>query len=291
MVNTKLERLNLLDRFLFDEAMEDRETYQAVLSILLENEVEILGRPETEKELRVSPELRQVRLDVIAMDVDKRLYHTEMQKSDTRNLIRRSRYCQAQLDVSLLEPGSMDFNLLNESCFILIAPFDIFGRGLYRYTFEGVCRECPDLKIGDGAVRIFINTNGTNREAFSQEFLDFMEYISKTTDEMAERSESKLIKRIHKKIRQIRKSEKAGVKYMLRWEELAYSRADGAQDKLILLVCKKLRKNKTPEEIAEELEEEMEVIAPICDMLEEFAPEYDSDKVYEKLSADWEQKY
>lgn len=58
MANTKLQKLNLLDKFLFDEAMEDRETYQAVISILLENEVELLGKTETEKELRVSPELR-----------------------------------------------------------------------------------------------------------------------------------------------------------------------------------------------------------------------------------------
>ena len=59
MANTKLQKLNLLDKFLFDEAMEDRETYQAVISILLQNEVELLGKTETEKELRVSPELRQ----------------------------------------------------------------------------------------------------------------------------------------------------------------------------------------------------------------------------------------
>ena len=64
MVNTKLEKLNLLDKFLFDEAMEDAETYQAVISILMEREIELLGKPETEKEFRVSPELREVRLDV-----------------------------------------------------------------------------------------------------------------------------------------------------------------------------------------------------------------------------------
>ena len=138
MANTKLQKLNLLDKFLFDEAMEDRETCQAVISILLENEVELLGKTETEKELRVSPELRQVRLDVVGMDREGTIYYAEMQQRNTGNLIRRSRYYQAQLDVSLLEPGSTDFNLLNDSCFILIAPFDIFGRGLYRYTFDGV---------------------------------------------------------------------------------------------------------------------------------------------------------
>lgn len=232
-MNTKLEELNLLDKFLFDEAMEDKETYQIVISILLENEVEILGKPETEKELRVSPELRQVRLDVVGMDKSGKLYYAEMQKQNTGNLIKRSRYYQAQLDVSLLEPGSKDFNLLNESCFILIAPFDLFGRGLYRYTFEGVCRECPDLKLEDGAVRVFINTKGTNQEDFSSEFLRFMEYIEKTTDEKAESSDSDRIRQIHRKICQIKKSEKAGLKYMQRWEEIAYAKEDGTAKGII----------------------------------------------------------
>lgn len=153
-----------------------------------------------------------------------------MQKRNTGNLVRRSRYYQAQLDVSLLEPGSTDFNLLNDTCFIMIAPFDIFGRGLYRYTFEEICRECPDLRLDDGAMRVFINTRGTNREEFSQEFLNFMKYIENTTDENAEKSESERIKKIHEKVSQIRKSEKAGIKYMQRWEELEYAKQDGREE-------------------------------------------------------------
>ena len=209
-----LADLNLVDKFLFDEAMEDKEIYQAFVSIILENEIELLEKPETEKELRISPQLRQVRLDVISMDKEKNLYYTEMQKKNTGNLIRRSRYYQAQLDVSLLEPGSTDFNLLNDSCFILIAPFDLFGKGLFRYTFEGTCRECPELKLKDGAVRVFINLKGKNREDFSQEFLDFMKYIMDTSNQMAESVVSSRIKKIHEKIKKIRNSEKMGVKFI-----------------------------------------------------------------------------
>lgn len=57
-VITKLEDLNLVDRFLFDEVMEDTESYEALVGILLEREIHLLSRPETEKELRVSPQLR-----------------------------------------------------------------------------------------------------------------------------------------------------------------------------------------------------------------------------------------
>ena len=245
-VTTVLDDLNLTDRFLFDETMEEPEAYQATVSILLENEIEFLGRPETEKELRISPQLRAVRLDVIGMDKAGKIYYTEMQKTDTRNLLKRSRYYQAQLDISLLEPGCIDFNRLNDTYFILIAPFDIFGKGLYRYTFEGTCRECPELKINDGAVRIFINTRGTNREKFSQEFLDFMEYLTVTTDEAAEKTQSEKIKIVHRNVRKIKQSEKMGVKYMQLWEEKALVREEGIAQgikqgvKALVETCKEL---------------------------------------------------
>lgn len=256
-VTMKLKDLNLLDRFLFDETMENKEAYQAAVSILLEDEIELLEKPETEKELRVSSKLRQVRLDVVSMDKDSRIYYTEMQQRDTGNLRKRSRYYQAQMDVSLLEPGSKDFNLLNDTCFILIAPFDLFGRGLYRYTFEGICRECPDLKLEDGAIRIFINTKGTNRQEFSQEFLDFMEYINATTDAVAEKTESSRIKLIHENVRKIRTSEKMGVKYMQLWEEKAYiredARAEGLAKGIEALILDNLEEGKSRETIIKKL--------------------------------------
>ena len=62
VVRTPLEKLNLTDRFLFAETMDEPEAYEAVVGILLGNEIELLGHTQTEKELRVSPELRAVRL-------------------------------------------------------------------------------------------------------------------------------------------------------------------------------------------------------------------------------------
>lgn len=293
-VRTPLEELNLTDGFLFAETMDEPEAYEAVVGILLEDEVELLERTQTEKELRVSPELRKVRLDVVNMDSEGRIYFTEMQKRDTRNLEKRSRYYQAQLDVSLLEPGCSDFNELNDSCMILIAPFDVFGYGLYRYTFEGQCKEVPGLALQDGATRIFINTFGTNRQDFSQEFLDFMEYINDTRDVVAARSKSARVKLIHSKVEKIRHSEKCGVKYMQRWEEIEYARQDGhaagyeeARNEGILreviAVCKKLAKGKSIEQIADELEQEWEHISEICHVAEKYAPAYDQDAICQEL--------
>ncbi len=290
-VVTKLEDLNLINRFLFDEVMEDRESYQATVSILLGEDIQLLDEPETEKELRVSPELREIRLDVVSMDKGGKLYYTEMQQKNTKNLRRRSRYYQAQLDVSLLAPGSKDFNLLSDSCLILVSPFDIFERGLYRYTFENICKECPDLKLEDGASRVFINTKGKNKCSFSQEFLDFMEYITNTTDEAAERTKSQKIKRIHEQVKRIKLSEKMGVKYMQLWEEKAYIReegleqglAEGRDKHLINIICKKLAKAKSLDQIADEVEESLELVEKICLAAQKEAPAYDCNKIYMRL--------
>lgn len=74
----------------------------------MEEQIHLVTRAETEKEFRVSPELREIRLDVISMDQISRLYFSEMQKRNTYNLEKRSRYYQALIDVSLLAPGEKD---------------------------------------------------------------------------------------------------------------------------------------------------------------------------------------
>lgn len=69
------------------------------------------------------------------------------------------------------------------------------------------------------------------------------------------------------------------------------SRAEGLEEgiekgslaRLITLICKKLKKNKSIEDIADDLEEEIEEIAPICMIAEQFAPEYDSQQVLERF--------
>lgn len=93
-IKTELDKMNLLDRFLFNETVEDPEVYNAIVEILLEGHVSMIHWTETEKELRVSPQLRSIRLDVISADEEGTLYQMEMQEKNTKNLPKRSRYYQ-----------------------------------------------------------------------------------------------------------------------------------------------------------------------------------------------------
>ena len=69
------------------------------------------------------------------------------------------------------------------------------------------------------------------------------------------------------------------------WQEEAWEkgRVEGKNEKLTELICKKLRKRKSAETIAEELEEELPKIRNICRIAAAFAPDYDVEKVLNAL--------
>lgn len=268
-----LKELNLTDRFLFDEVIEDPQTHRDILSIIFGREIPLLTKSETEKEMRVSPQIRSVRMDVFSMDEEGTVYNTEMQDKRKSDLAKRSRYYQAVLDTNLLEPGIPNYNLLNTTYIILITTFDLFGYGKYQYTFEARCREEPGCVLEDQAVRIFLNTRGKNDSEVSEELVSFLHYIENTTDAVAENSGSERIKRIHNRVRKVKVSEEIGVKYMQAWEEKYYEREEGREEgakaKLQELIRKKLVKGKSVEKIADELEESIETIEKIIEEMEE----------------------
>ena len=222
-----LKELNLLDKFLFDEAMDDPENVKTMLDIILSQNTMLKHPPQTEKEQRISTDNRQIRLDVYAMDEDDVVYEVEAQKENTRNLPKRSRLYQGIIDSKLLPPGVVDFNLLNEVLIVMITPFDLFGYGLYRYTFQMRCEEVPELKLDDGAMRIFLNTRGGHPELVSPELIELLKYMEHSTDEVSGSCESKRIQEMHRRVCQIKASEKTEVKYMQSWEEKILIKQEG----------------------------------------------------------------
>ncbi len=209
-----LQELTLLDRFLFDQTMEDTETYEALLRIILgDEELKLLSPSQTEKELRTAPWLRSIRVDVFAMD-DFTIFSTEMQKVWRNDLVKRSRYYQGLIDSSLLEPGVPDYNKMKNTTIIMIAPFDLFGQKRFIYTFDERCEEDPTLKLNDGAKRIFINTHGTNVNDVSPEFIALMKFIEYNEDIDKTTDSAPNLEKIVDRVGQVKASEKVGVLYM-----------------------------------------------------------------------------
>ena len=230
MEKKELKDLDLLDRFLFAEAIEDPETMELILEVILGREIILNHLPQAEKEQRRFLWSKQVKLDVWAKDVDDVVYDTEVQKRNTKDLPKRSRLYNSLIDSNLLPPGTASYKPLNDVYVIIITPFDLFGKGLYKYTFNMGCQESPGIRLEDGATRIFLNTRGKNPEGVNDELIDLLKYFEHSTGDTARNSSSRRIARLHEKISDIKASEEIGVKFMNAWEEKLLDRQDGYEE-------------------------------------------------------------
>ena len=273
-----LKDLTLLNRFLFAEAMDDPVNMRNLLEIILGREIVLKDLPQTEKEQRNSPLYRYVKLDVWAVDEEGTVYDTEPHRGEAEPLPKRSRHYQSMIDSKLLKPGKVDYTDMNNIYIIVITPYDVFQAGRYMYTFRMACKEEPGLELEDGAVRIFLNTHGTNENEVSPELVELLNYMENTNTCPPAKSEK--LSEIQKRVAAIKSSEEVGVKYMQAWEEKVLEREAGRKEgleegllrgqaeKLKELAAKKKQKGKTPEQAAEDLEEDVEVIRQIYEELE-----------------------
>ena len=165
------------------------------------------------------------------------------------------------------------FSKMKDCYSIIIAPFDLFGEGLYQYTFQMNCNETGQ-PLNDGAIRIFLNTHGQNPEDISSELKELLYYMEHTTEDIF--CSTPRLQEIKKHVNIVKSSEEIGVKYMQEWEEkilekrkaraegLAEGRAEGRVKgraegetfRLIQLIKKKIQKSKSFIQIADELEED-----------------------------------
>ena len=105
-------------------------------------------------------------------------------------------------------------------------PFDLFGYELYRYTFKMQCEEVPELELGDDATRIFLNSHGKHPELVSQELIELLEYMEKSTDAVVEECESKRIHQMHERVNRLKSSKEMEIKFMQKWEEKEMERQE-----------------------------------------------------------------
>lgn len=61
---------------------------------------------------------------------------------------------------------------------------------------------------------------------------------------------------------------------------------NGELTKLVSLLCRKLKKGKSPSIIADELEEDVSIIQALCDVANHYAPDYDIQKIVKEYQQD-----
>ena len=71
------------------------------------------------------------------------------------------------------------------------------------------------------------NTNRKHPELVSTELIELLKYMERSTDEVSGECKSKRIQEMHRRVCQIKASEKTEVKYMQAWEEKILIKQEG----------------------------------------------------------------
>lgn len=201
------EELSIANDFLFGKIMQNPELCKELLHrILPDLKIDRIEYPELQKTIKPDMDARSVRLDVYVKDDKNTVYDIEMQVSDTKELPERSRYYQSMIDLQLIDKGQY-YKKLNRSYIIFICPFDAFGKGRHIYTFENICKEDKNISMGDGAVKIFLNANGTQDDV-SKELKAFLDYVS------GKKPEDSFVEKLEEAVKEAKKNREWRHEYM-----------------------------------------------------------------------------
>ena len=229
-VNKKYEELDFTDDFFFCKILiKNQILCKELLELILQIKIAKIVFTAKQNPIEITADAKGVRLDVYVEDAAKTVYDIEMQPTMKKELPKRSRYYQGMIDLNLIERGA-DYKELKKSFVIFICLSDPFDKGLHIYTFENVCREYPDLLLGDETTKVFINAAGTANDV-SEEMKQFLDYL------LGKGAQNDFTRQIEDEVTKARAHEEWKVEYMslfLRDQEMREEGREEAKHSMIM---------------------------------------------------------
>ena len=226
----KLSELSLIDDYLFGlfvQEAKNEEILKGLIERMLDIKLSKVRLKQKQHEISNEPDLHGIRLDAFLQDDSETLYDIEVQAVNISNIPKRIRYYQSLIDREQMPSGEYDYDKLPKTIIIFVTDFDLFGKGLYRYTFENTCVENNTIKLGDESIKVILNTKGTDSSGVKPELIELLEYFHNSTKETANKASSDFIKKLDKMLEPIKNSPKFGGDYMSYQEALYTSRLEG----------------------------------------------------------------
>ena len=204
----KLKEFTLLSDVFLTVALRDRAACQHVLRLLTGKED--LTVKEVRTQYRISKILsHDAILDVLAEDEEKRLYNLEIQRRDTVDHCRRTRFYGAMIDSEYLEKGK-EYQELAEVYIFYISETDIRKAGRTVYPVRKYS-ETDNTEYDDGLHVIYVNAEVDD----GSETAELMRYFKMSDPD--DLSQGALSDRVH-----FLKCEEEGIKLMCKVTEEIY---------------------------------------------------------------------
>lgn len=236
----RLEELNLIDNFLFQEMLsqgEDGEEFARILlSTILGKHIRKVKITPQKNILGIDTDKHGIRLDAYIEDISdelagnladaeviRDLYDIEPNNAYEKDTLpKRMRYYHGLIDTQLLSSG-VGYAKLPNVIIIVILPYDPFGQNRMVYTIQNQCLEDTLVPYDDGAKKIFLYTRGTEGKP-GQALKDMLKYIQNTTDYNITNQD---IASVHELVNKVKHKKEVSISYMKSWEVEEMARMDG----------------------------------------------------------------
>ena len=166
----RLRGLRLLDDDFMQKVFEDKACTEFLLQIILNRTDLKVLRVNGQQDIK-NLQGRSVRLDILAVDTDNKVYNIEIQRSDKGAAVKRARYNSSLIDSNVTEPGEQYENLC-ESYVIFITENDIMKAGLPIYHVDRMVKETGEL-FGDESHIIYVNSQIKDESQLGRLMHDF----------------------------------------------------------------------------------------------------------------------
>lgn len=151
----RLSKLRLMDDDFMCKVFEDKNCVELLLQIILKRTDLQVQKVHTQHEIK-NLQGRSVRLDIIAIDRDEKIYNIEVQRNNKGAEAKRARYNSSLMDANITEPGDKYQNL-PESYVIFITEHDILKGNQPLYHVNRRIEETGE-QFDDGTHIIYVNS-------------------------------------------------------------------------------------------------------------------------------------
>ncbi|MBQ7563787.1 MAG: Rpn family recombination-promoting nuclease/putative transposase [Lachnospiraceae bacterium] len=237
-----LEEMNVIDDFLFEEIMSDRElgekACRIILSCVLKRNIEkirfvaqraVPGVTESSHGICLDTYVEETEggddgsvINVFDIEPDK-------QSDKKKSLPKRSRYYADLIDTQILKTGA-DYEGLPELITIFILSYDPFGENAMYYEAESILKTHPQVPYNDGVRRIFLYVKGKLPERAEKEdrhIQNLLRYINESREENVTDENTRDLDQI---VKQTKANPNIGVRYMKSWERDRMLREEGRKE-------------------------------------------------------------
>lgn len=171
-----IQQLRLIDDIFFEKVMEDKETCEEVIRVILGDPGLVIMEVNLQEPIH-NLQGRSVRLDALCKKPDGNYINIEVQRADNDNHFKRVRYNASCITANVTEPGEK-FKNVKDICIIYISEFDIFKRGKTIYHTRQVVQETEKdenpVYVNDGFSSIYVNTEAKDGTEISELMSCFM---------------------------------------------------------------------------------------------------------------------